>query len=93
MTPGLAASSTVCRACAASLDALLIREIVSSSYLSPPACLEGAGLPTYSGRLIEEGTVRMGVMVPGTNFPEASLGMRASLFLILKRKRHIGAKP
>ena len=52
-------------ACAAILQATRIFSIVSASLTSEPVYFSGAGLSTYSGRGIVEGTGRRSVTVPG----------------------------
>ena len=54
-----------CMACAAILQATRIFSIVSASLTSEPVYFSGAGLSTYSGRAIVEGTGRRSVTVPG----------------------------
>ena len=53
--------------------------MVSADFTSEPVNLAGAFLPTYSGRGMDAGTGRSGLMVPGVRAPMGAVEAREGI--------------
>ncbi|GGU60607.1 hypothetical protein GCM10010502_08870 [Kitasatospora aureofaciens] len=73
VTPGAISFAASSIARAAIRPAIRIFSIVSAVCTSGPVYGVGAGLPTYSGRAMCAGTLRVGDWMPGTRAMAASL--------------------